>query len=315
MDTIAHLGAGSDHGSKALFTLALIAGLAVLRWLAGTFVERVLRTRENPHVRFWAWQLLSLATLVGMAAIVAAVWLPDVARLGTFLGLLSAGLAFALQKVITSFAAYVIILRNRLFTTGDRVFFGGVRGEVIALGFMQTTIMEMGQAPGEQNDAPAVWVNSRQFTGRIVTVTNDRIFENALFNYTRDFPYIWDEIRLPVAYRDDRARVEAILRDVAAPHTAKVAARARADLQRLRERYATLDADTEAQIYYRLTDNWLELTLRFLAPIEQTRRLKDAMSRDILRALDEARIGIASATFEIVGLPKIDTHVEVNGAP
>jgi small-conductance mechanosensitive channel len=186
---------------------------------------------------------------------------------------------------------------------------------VIALGFLQTTIMEMGQAPGEQGDTPSVWVNSRQFTGRIVTVTNDRIFENALFNYTRDFPYVWDEIRLPVAYRDDRVRVEAILRDVAVPHTAEVAARARADLQRLRERYTTLDADTDARIYYRLTDNWLELTLRFLAPVAQTRRLKDAMSRDILRALDEARIGIASATFEIVGLPRIDTHVEVDGAP
>jgi small-conductance mechanosensitive channel len=311
MDAVTDLG--RDFGSKLALTLALVAALALLRWGIGAVAERALRGRPEARLRFWTWQLLSLAFAAALIAIGVRVWFPDVRRLGVFLGLLSAGLAFALQKVITSFAAYCIILRSRTFRVGDRVFFGGVRGEVIALGFMQTTIMEMGQTPGEQGDAPSIWVNSRQFTGRIVTVTNDRIFEQAVYNYTRDFRYIWDEIRLPVAYRDDRGRAEAILRDVGDRLTRDIAARAHADLQRLRDRYATLEADTGAQTYWRLTDNWLEITLRYLAPVEQSRALKDHMSREILTALDEARIGIASATFEIVGLPKIDTHVEVDG--
>ena len=65
---------------------------------------------------------------------------------------------------------------------------------------MQTQIMEMGQSPQEQADAPAMWVHSRQFTGRIVTVTNDKVFDEPVYNYTHEFPYIWDEISLPVAY-------------------------------------------------------------------------------------------------------------------
>ena len=64
------------------------------------------------------------------------------------------------------------------------------------------------------------------------------------------------------------------------------------------------------RVYYRLTDNWLELTVRFVAEDRGIRDLKDAMSRDILAALDEAGIGIASATFEIVGLPPIRLHRE-----
>jgi hypothetical protein len=58
-------------------------------------------------------------------------------------------------------------------------------------------------------------------------------------------------------------------------------------------------------VYYRLTDNWLELTVRFIAEDHGVRSLKDAMSRDILAALDEAGIGIASATFAIVELPEV----------
>ena len=54
-----------------------------------------------------------------------------------------------------------------------------------------------------------------------------------------------------------------------------------------------------------MTDNWLELTVRFVAEDHGVRDLKDAMTRDILAALDEAGIGIASATFEIVGLPPL----------
>lgn len=44
---------------------------------------------------------------------------------------------------------------------------------------------------------PAVWVNSRQYTGRLVTVTNGAIFNEPVYNYTRDFPYLWEEIVLP----------------------------------------------------------------------------------------------------------------------
>jgi hypothetical protein len=40
------------------------------------------------------------------------------------------------------------------------------------------------------------------------------------------------------------------------------------------------------------------------------RDAKDRMAREVLRSLDAARIGLASATFEIVGLPKVDVSVE-----
>ena len=75
-------------------------------------------------------------------------------------------------------AGYFIILRGKSFKVGDRIVMGGVRGDVIAVSFMQTTIMEMGQPPGEQADAPSLWVAGRQYTGRIVTITNDKVFRS-----------------------------------------------------------------------------------------------------------------------------------------
>ena len=54
---------------------------------------------------------------------------------------------------------------------------------------------------------------ARQYSGRIVTVTNAKIFDEPVYNYTRDFPYLWEELRLPIPYSADRARARAAYRD------------------------------------------------------------------------------------------------------
>ncbi len=139
---------------------------------------------------------------------------------------------------------------------------GGVRGDVMRLGFIQTTIMEMGQSPGVQGADPAMWVKSRQFTGRIVTVSNAKIFSEPVFNYTRDFPFIWEEMAIPVTYQADRARVEAILLDAArryAVDSGTMAVEAKNDLK---AKFGVDPIDLDPTVFYRITDNWLELTVR-----------------------------------------------------
>ena len=69
-------------------------------------------------------------------------------------------------------------------------------------------------------------------------------------------------------------------------------------------------SDFGPRVYWRLTDNWLELTLRFLAPTHGVRELKDALSRDILSGLEATGIPIASATYDIVGMPALRIRSE-----
>ena len=183
---------------------------------------------------------------------------------------------------------------------------GGVRGDVVAFGFMQTTVMEMGEPPSVQAAEPAVWVQARQYTGRLVRMTNDKIFDSPVYNYTREFPYLWEEIHLPVSYKDDRARAEQILLDAARRHTTQFIAPATEALGKLRSRFTLPEEVTlEPIVYWRITDNWLEMNLRFLVPERGIRPIKDAMFREILTKLDEAHIGIASGTYEFVGVPPI----------
>ena len=305
------VGINAENGQKLLLTAAFVGIVLLLRALAARLAGVALRGRDE-QARFWARQALGLAAGLLIALGLLSIWFDDPTRLATGLGLVSAGLAFALQKVVTAIAGYFVILRGRNFTVGDRITMGGVRGDVIALGFIQTTIMEMGQPPAVQGADPAQWVRARQYTGRVVTVSNDKIFDEPIYNYTRDFPYLWEELSLPVAYRDDRARAEAILLECARKHTAPTGAAGREALARMQGRYFVQPAALEPRVYYRLTDNWLELTVRFAVEDRGIRDAKDAISRDILAALDEAGIGVASATFEVVGLPPLRV---MSGAP
>lgn len=297
------VGATPENLRKLIVSLVLIALVLAFTWVA----RRLLRDfgRRQSKARFWTRQAISLLAALVIIIGLVSVWFDDPTRLATALGLITAGLAFALQRVITAFVGYIIIMRGKTFNVGDRIVMGGVRGDVIALSFMQTKIMEMGQPPAVSNADPAMWVHSRQYTGRIVTVSNDKIFDEPVYNYTYHFPYIWEEVMLPIAYRDDRDRAEAILLDAARKHGVTAEKLSREQIEELEHRYRLPIGDIAPKVYMRLTDNWLELRVRFLAPDHGVRTIKDAMSREIIAALDEAKIGIASATYEITGVPPL----------
>ena len=299
------VGVNAENGKKLLFTLIYLAVVILLtRWLA-KLTSWVLRDHPNVRIAFWTRQAIHVLTAVLVIVGVVSIWFDNPARLTPAVGFLTAGLAFASQKVVTALAGYFVILRGRTFNVGDRIVMGGVRGDVIALSLMQTTIMEMGQPPPVQSDPPAVWVEGRQYTGHIVNVSNAAIFDQPVYNYTRDFPYLWEEMRLPISYQADRTTAEKILLEVARRHTESLTNLSHEALDEMQRRYFMDSPDVKPKVFYRLTDNWVELTVRFIVRDRNVRIIKDAMSREILDALDKAKIGIASTTFEIVGLPPL----------
>jgi small-conductance mechanosensitive channel len=297
------VGFNADNGVKLLVTLTLIAVMMLLSRLLRTLARGV--THRGERTAFWVRQAIHVFTALIILIGIASIWFDDPSRLAMAMGLVTAGLAFAMQRVITALAGYVLILRGKTFNVGDRIVMGGVRGDVVALGFMQTTIIEMGQPPSVQNADPAMWVKARQYTGRIVTVSNAKVFDEPVFNFTREFPYLWEELTVPISYKDDRRLVERILLEVAEKHTVKIADLGEPAVHELERRYVMKRAQMQPRAFMRMTDNWLELSVRFIVQDFGIRDVKDAMTREILTRMEEANISIASAGFEVVSLPPL----------
>jgi len=304
------VGLTADNAKKLLFSVVFVAVVYVAQRLIRLVLRMFVREGASLRIVFWTRQGIQLLTAIVMVIGLLSIWFNDPKTLATGLGLVSAGLAFAMQRAVMAFIGYLVILRGRTFNVGDRIAMGGVRGDVIELGFMQTIIMEMGEPPGEQGDQPAMWVEARQYTGRVVTVTNDKLFDSPVYNYSREFPYLWEEMRIPVPYDGDRRKAEQILLEAANKYTVKIAELSRETLEELKRRYFLKDSDLMPRVYYRLTDNWIEMAVRFVTGDSGIRGLKDAMSRDILEAFEKAKISIASGTYQVVGMPPLEVRLK-----
>jgi len=302
------IGFTAENGRKLLVSVVFLAVV----WSAGRLLKWLFKKQATPGNRraFWLRQAISIAVALANITGLISIWFDDPARLATAAGMVAAGLAFALQRVITAFAGYIVLLRGKTFNVGDRITMGGIRGDVVALGFMQTVIMEMGQPPEVQSADPAMWVQARQYSGRIVTVSNARIFDEPVYNYTRDFPFLWEEMHVPISYKSDRALAEEILLNAVRAHTTKIADIGEEALAELERRYFVKRAELEPRAYLRLTDNWIEISVRFIVEDHGIRAVKDRISRDILNEFDRAGIGIASGTYAIVEMPPLQVDVK-----
>jgi small-conductance mechanosensitive channel len=218
------------------------------------------------------------------------------------IGVAGAGIAFALQEVIGSVAGWIAISFGNFYSPGDRVQVGGIKGDVIDIGILRTTLMELGE-----------WVNSDLYSGRIVRVANSFVFKQPVFNYSGDFPFLWDELRVPVQYGSDHRQVRRILQDIGAEISGEAfIANVRSAWRRMLKKYLLENASVEPQVTLVLTDNWMEFTLRYVVDVKARRSTKDHLYQRILEEFDRAgdRARIASTTVQLVQPPPLEVRLQ-----
>ena len=290
MDTLIELLIDNESAAGRAVTsaAAVLLGIALASVLPPLLIRRI----DDPATRYHARKLLRFVIGFVVAAFLAVVWRAFAGRIGVVLGLGAAGLAFAMQEVVGAVAGWFNILSGSIFRVGDRIQMGGVRGDVIDITPLRTKIMEMGSA----NDDGS-WVGGRQYTGRIVAVSNKMTFTEPVFNYSTVFGFLWEELTVPVPYDADWRRAEEILREeVQAVSATPGAQQAIAEMT---ARYPVPRADVEPRVFVRATDNWNELAARFVVPVRSARLVKDQVTRRVLARFTADGIPIASATSDV----------------
>jgi small-conductance mechanosensitive channel len=131
-------------------------------------------------------------------------------------------------------------------------------------------------------------------TGRIVSISNKAVFSEPVFNSTAVLDHLWEELTIPVPYRQDWRRVEQILQEEA--EQASSSADARRAIRQTRQRYPVADAEARPRVFVRVTDEWVELTARFVVPVREARLVKDQVARNVLARLSAAGIELARNT-------------------
>ena len=224
-------------------------------------------------------------------------------KLGGFtvvFGVAGAGIAFALQEVITSIAGWIAVTFSAYYHVGDRVKLGGIRGDVIDIGVLRTTVMEIGD-----------WVNADQYNGRIVRISNSFVFKEPVFNYSKDFPFLWDEIAIPIKHGSDRQLTRQIIEDTADKIVGDYAKSASQAWKAMTRKYLIEPANVMPMVTLAADENWLIFTLRYVVDYRQRRTTKDKLFMQLLDEIDRysSRVEIASTTLNIEKLAPLDVRL------
>ncbi len=276
--------------------VATIVGLVVIVVVI-RLVQRSLAGRiRDGDTRYRVRKAIGFAGYVAAFLFLAALFSDRLGGLTVAFGVAGAGIAFALQEVIASVAGWLALTFSKFYHPGDRVQLGGIKGDVIDIGVLRTTLMELGQ-----------WVDGDLYNGRIVRVANSFVFKEPVFNYSGDFPFLWDEIRIPIRFGSDRQAARAIIQRVADEVVGDYVSTAATAWKDMVQKYRIENASVTPMITLVANDNWLEYTLRYVVDYQRRRATKDALFNRIMDLVDAAdgRVQLASATFELVAAPPI----------
>lgn len=215
--------------------------------------------------------------------------------IGTALGVAGAGIAFALQEVIVSIAGYVTVFSSNFYKVGDRVKLGGTKGDVIDIGLLRTTLMEIGD-----------WVNGDLYNGKMVRVANSFVFKEPVYNYSGDFPFLWDEITIPIKTNGDYSFAKETFTKILEEEVGEFAKTSQVAWDKMIGTYSIENARVAPMVSMSFDENWITFTLRYVVDYKSRRGTKSVLFDKILSAINASngKMEVASAAIEITAFPK-----------
>jgi small-conductance mechanosensitive channel len=280
------------HLSGVAQKLLAFLALAILLLLLGRLARRQVRTHiQDVNRRHTLRKAIGHATWAVVLLVGLALFADFLAGLGTVLAVLLAGVAIALQDILRSVVGWLYLSTRRSgIEIGTRVEVGDVTGDVIDVGVLKTTVMEVGKH-----------VYGLQSTGRLVTIPNYRMVADAVIVSGDDNPFVWHEVPVAVTFESDWRRAEAILREAADALHAEIEPALKGAFARMEGRYAFKYGTVTPIVYASMGAHGVELVLRFLTPVRRRRGAEDRVVRHLLGALaHEPGIRLAYPTTRLV---------------
>ena len=276
--------------------IIILIGIQLFRrYLKKKITNTVIRYKAQKGIEIIGYVLLAVLTITYFSG--------TIKDFTLIIGLFTAGIAFTLQELILSIAGSIYIFLVKVYKPGDRIEINGIKGDVIDVDSIYTTMMEIGQ-----------WVSSDNYSGRIVKLSNAFVFKGPIYNYSQDFPFIWDELNVPIRYGSDVELAKSIIIKIASETLSEYTTISKAEWERVVSKYYIEDAQIDPTLAITLTDNWIQFNLRYIVDFKKRRVTKHILFDKIRLEIENTngKINLASATLEIIKIPKIKVNLDDN---
>ncbi len=239
--------------------VAAVVGILLIH---GTFrlLEKALPRRfGQADLRYRVRKLIAFSGYAAILLFVSILFEDRLGRLSFAIGVAGAGVAVALQDVLASIAGAFSIGFSRLYTIGDRVQIGDIRGDVIDIGLLRTTLLETGN-----------WVSKDMYNGRVVRIPNSTVLKGTVFNYSQGFRFVWDEIKTVFTTTSDCQLAREMLLRVAKESIGEYLVEAEASWRAISENFRSENPPLEPTVALVVNGASLEFSVDYV--VDYTKR-------------------------------------------
>jgi small-conductance mechanosensitive channel len=289
-----------------LGALALV--LTVIVVLAEIWRRAIFRYVKEPRRRYQYLLIRRITFWFALIVTVAFSLAAEIGSLATFAGLITAGLAVALQGVLLAIVGYFFLIGKYGIRVGDRVQIAGVTGDIIEIGLIRLHMMEV-SAP-EAGTKP---------TGRIVAFSNAVVFQPgaSFFKQIPGTNYAWREVTLTLAPETDYRTAEKRLRGAVESVFASYKERIEEQHREMQNSLSVAVSMPKPQSHLRVTQSGLEVVLRYPIELDNSAEIDDQVTRELLKAIEQSpklRL-VGSGTPNIQPLPEAPATAKSDPQP
>lgn len=274
-ETLNIIGLDSQTWERLLWSLVLLVTAIALNLLVRGVVQRQV---EDTARRYSIKKATNYTLGFVVLLVLVLVWTRGGTGVATYLGIVSAGLAIALQDPLINLAGWIFIVVRRPFGVGDRIEIGHHRGDVIDVRLFQFSLIEIGN-----------WVDADQSTGRIIHMPNGLVFRETIANYTQGFNFIWDEIPVTITFESDWRCAKQLLTEIAERHSAIASEHAAEQVRQATQTFFIQYEHLTPIVWTSVIDIGVTLTLRYLCEPRRRRSTANDIWESILDAFSDAQ--------------------------
>lgn len=299
METLELIKKWTSEHPVAINILKYIVFALIIFWIIGYARKYVQNKFPDTNNKYKTQKGIEVFGYVLIFLLTISFFTGNIQDFGLAIGLLSAGITITLQELILSITGSFYIFIVKVYAPGDRIEINNIKGDVIDIDSIYTTIMEIGE-----------WVSSDNYTGRIVKLSNAFVFKGPVYNYSQDFPFIWDEFNIPIRYNSDVELAKSIVIKIASETLSDYVSQSKSKWIAVVNKYYIENADINPTLAISLTDNWIQFNLRYIVDYKKRRITKNILNQKIESAFKKTndKVQLASATFEIVQIPNLNIN-------
>lgn len=257
----------------ALVTFVLAIAKAISVYLIGRI--------EDAATRFTLRRILHLVIGIIVVFIAIAVIFVNWYTAVISLGVGSVIIGLAVQTPMTSFLGWIYILVRRPYQVGDRIKIGEATGDVIDVSYLDTTLWEFG----------GQYITGDHPSGRIIKFPNSKALDSTVWNYSWPlFPYIWNEIKVQVAYQSDLKFVADTMQRIVQEEIGEAMMKRVEVFRELLARTPVNELEVRAhpRVIFRVDDmTWVDAIVRYVVSPREAGSIKSRLIPKVLAALNE----------------------------